>query len=244
MLECQRKERNSFISGDLTLFSQLFLEPPRAHLLSCSRSLWDLGNSQTAHCMLTVLYITSVSTLNTQTLLRVSDGLVWMASVTLHPFSFRCSPTEHHYTVQTCWTTQPASPCWWWAFCCSPLCWSWRWQLIAVWPDTSSWVCASSPTAGLCTRTCPPNAIRSKVRGVALVNRMQWRDRGRVASGCRWEEWRGGLYMIILSSFLLYNEIYFYMSFFCSHCKNPSHLIIHIHCLRVTIAFWIQFQCI
>lgn len=39
MLECQRKERNSFISGDLTLFSQLFLEPPRAHLLSCSRSL-------------------------------------------------------------------------------------------------------------------------------------------------------------------------------------------------------------
>lgn len=37
-----------------------------------------LRPSQTAHCMLTVLYITSVSTLNTQTLLRVSadDGLV------------------------------------------------------------------------------------------------------------------------------------------------------------------------
>lgn len=64
------------------------------------------------------------------------------------------------HTAQTCWLTEAAWLCWWWASSWSPLCWSWRWLHTAVWPDTSSWACASSRTAGPCTRTCqPPSTV-------------------------------------------------------------------------------------
>lgn len=68
----------------------------------------------------------------------------------------RSVPTGRLPIAPICWRTAAAWLCWWLASSWSPPCWSWRWLRTAAWPDTSSWACASSHTAGPCTRTCPP----------------------------------------------------------------------------------------
>lgn len=97
----------------------------------------------------------------------------------------RCNPTGRPCIAQTCWTTPAAWLCWWWASCCSPLSWSWLWPPTADWPDTSSWACASFPTAGPSTRTCQPRATEGGAQEAAVADRAAQTGRGRVACGFR-----------------------------------------------------------
>lgn len=101
----------------------------------------------------------------------------------LSPLLSRSAPTGRPPTAQTCCLTEAAWLCWWWASSWSPLCWSWRWLPTAAWPDTSSWACASSRTAGLCTRTCPPPSTVASARAAAVVE-MELMVVGRERSGC------------------------------------------------------------
>lgn len=116
------------------------------------------------------------------TLQHVSRKLI---SAPLLPLLSRCNPTGRPCIAQTCWTTPAAWPCWWWASCCSPLCWSWLWPPIADWPDTSSWACASFPTAGPSTRTCLPRATGGEAEEAAAAERAAQTGRGRVVCGFR-----------------------------------------------------------
>lgn len=86
-------------------------------------------------------------------------------------------------TAQTCWLTEVAWPSWWWASSWSPLCWFWHWPHTAGWPDISNWACASSHTAGPCTRTCRPPNIAAWAPAAA-VGELEPMAAGRERSGC------------------------------------------------------------
>lgn len=128
----------------------------------------------------------------------------------------RCSPTERLCIARTCWMTAAAWPCWLWAFCCSPLCWSWLWLPTVAWPDTSSWACVSFPTAAPSTRTCPPHANGGLVQEAAVASGEAQRGRGRVVCGCRAGEERRIVYGYIMYSSLMIRVGLFESRFFFS----------------------------
>lgn len=103
------------------------------------------------------------------------------------PFALlsRCNPTGRPSTAQTFWTTLAAWLCWWWASCCSPPSWSWLWLHTADWPDTSSWACVSSPTAGPSIRTYPPRVSEGEAQEAAVADKGPQRGTGRVVCGFR-----------------------------------------------------------
>lgn len=96
-------------------------------------------------------------------------------------------------TAQTCWPTEDAWPCWWWASSWSPLCWSWRWLRTAAWLGTFSWACASSRTAALYTRTCrPPGTVAWAPAAAAAETEPTGVGRGRFGCEMKFGEKRAG----------------------------------------------------
>ncbi len=108
--------------------------------------------------------------------------------ISLTPFSCtpphlfqRFSATVLPSTVQISWMMEAVWLYWWWGSCCWLRSWFWLWPLTAGWRATSSWACASSPTAVPSTRTCLHHVIEAW--GAAVTSRGQERARERVACG-------------------------------------------------------------
>lgn len=117
----------------------------------------------------------------------------------------RFSHMERLCTALTCWMTPAVWLCSWWASCCSPLFWSWRWPLTVAWPDTSSWACASFPTAVPSTRTSPPPVAGALGQEAAVARKVPLRGRGRVVFGFKkgfWIfQWKLPLFCFVLISY-------------------------------------------
>lgn len=156
-------------------------------------------------------------------------------SLCLHVSSFtphlllllsRCSPMERPSTAQTCWMTPAVWLCWWWAFCCSPLCSSWHSPHTVDWPGTSSWACVSFPTAVPSIRTCPPHASGVLVQEAAVASGALQRGRGRVACG-----FRTGQEDCIWLSYVSLEFSCLSLDFFKAnfHCLALSKAIVKIH---------------
>lgn len=115
----------------------------------------------------------------------------------------RSSHTGRPCTAPTCWTTPAAWLCSWWASCCSPLSWSWHSLRTVAWPDTSSWACASFPTAVPSIRTCPLSVARALGREDAAARTAPQRDRGRGVCGFEKSFCKSGYFKLPLSCFVV-----------------------------------------
>lgn len=145
--------------------------------------------------------------------------------VSLSPLLSRCNPMGRPSTARTFWTTLAALHCWWWASCCSPPSWFWLWLHTADWPDTSSWACVSSPTAGPSIRTYPPHVSEGEARKAAVADKGPQRGTGRAVSGFRTPQlsWMWSLLMLCVSlmfCFVLFFSLRQWFALYWSHCKK------------------------
>lgn len=121
----------------------------------------------------------------------------------------RFSHTGHPCTALTCWMTPAAWLCSWWASCCSPLSWSWHSLRTVAWPDTSSWACASFPTAVLSIRTCLLSVAGALGREDAAVRKVPPRETGRGVCGFEKSFCKSGYFKLQLSCFVVIIILFF-----------------------------------